>query len=377
MDKFKLGEFITANRGKSYQYRQFRPSLINRKWHIEPQELLNEHDKAIRLLGKLDAYSEIIDDVDFFIGMHIAKEAVESSKIEGTKTELDEAFLDKKQVGLNKRDDWQEVQNYIVALNYAIESNIPISIRLLNEVHEKLLSTVRGDNKNPGQIRRSQNWIGGTSINNASFVPPANNDLPNLLSDLEKFINNNGSLPVLLKIALTHYQFETIHPYLDGNGRIGRLLIVLQLIREGFLSKPTLYLSDFFSKNRMSYYDHLMFVRNSNNLNKWFKFFLDGINTTAQSGIDKFSKILELKKNIDKKISNLNNRSKNAHILVNYMYKKPIITINETANLLKISHQSASALVKAFIHLGILEDFLKVKRNRIFVFKEYIDLFKK
>lgn len=233
MKNFLSGKYINQGNHKSFQ-----PNNINRKWLIDDMELLNLLSRADRQIGRLDMYSEYIPNIDLFISMHVLKEATQSSKIEGTKTNIEEALLEKEDVKEEKRDDWEEVQNYINALHSAIESleKLPFSSRLIKQAHQTLMQGVRGEHKLPGEFRQSQNWIGGASISDATFIPPNYQDINELMSDLEHFAyNNDFYFPDILKIALIHYQFETIHPFLDGNGRVGRLMITLYLVEKGCL----------------------------------------------------------------------------------------------------------------------------------------------
>jgi Fic family protein len=244
MKHFISGKYISQG-----YYKSFQPELINRQWQIDSMEIMQLLSQADRELGRLDMYSKYIPDIDLFISMHVLKEATQSSKIEGTQTNMDEVLLAKEDLPLDKRDDWEEVQNYIKALEWAISQldHLPFSSRLIRKTHGILLQGVRGEKKQPGEFRSSQNWIGGASINDAVFIPPVHTSVPELIGDIEKFLHNDIlQIPELLKIGLVHYQFETIHPFLDGNGRIGRLIIPLYLVSKGVLEKPVLYLSDFF-----------------------------------------------------------------------------------------------------------------------------------
>ena len=311
--------------------------------------------------------------------MHITKEATDSSKIEGTQTEIEDALLPIEDVAPEKKDDWHEIQNYILSTDEAIKAlkELSISMRLICDAHKTLLKGVRGKNKLPGEVRKSQNWVGGSSIMDARYIPPHPDDLPVLLSDLEKFINNpNLEMPELIKVAITHYQFETIHPFCDGNGRIGRLLITLQLIGNGFLDKPTLYISNFFAKNKDLYYSSLSSVRENGDMEYWIKFFLNGVLTTSQSYIDKFKEIIQIKETSEKKLLNLGARAKIGKELLSLLYSNIIIDTNFAAKKLGLTYPRANRLINDFCKVGFLAELNKAKmRNKKYFFKDYVLLF--
>ena len=373
---FKSGNFVSQ-----FQYKSFLPEKINKEWIISDPVINKLLEEANIKLGELNAFSLMVPDVELFIRMHVIKEATTSSRIEGTQTHIDEAVLKEKDVNPEKKDDWKEVQNYISAMNAAIEQlvTLPISSRLIRLAHKILIENTRGKDKLPGEYRTSQNWIGGASLKDAVFIPPNNNDMPELLGDLENFINNDQiKVPHLIKIAIIHYQFETIHPFLDGNGRVGRLIIPLYLVANGLLTKPTLYLSDFFEKNKQLYYDNLSIVRTHNNLSQWIKFFLTGIIETASIGVTTFQKIMKLRKEVEEnKIISLGKKLPLAKDVLNYLYKNPIIYYNYLVEELKITKPTANAIIKDFVRLNILKEITGQKRNRLFVFEEYINLFRK
>ena len=374
MESFKAGVYI--NQGT---YKSFQPNPIFRSWELKDMQLINLLTQADRALGKLDMYSYYIPNIELFIKMHITKEATQSSKIEGTQTNIEEAIIDEKDINPEKRDDWQEVNNYVKAMNKAIEElkTLPLSNRLIKNTHQVLLSSGRGVRKTPGDFRTSQNWIGGTSLSDAIFIPPAHIELPDLLSDLENFLNNTDlKVPHLIRIAIAHYQFETIHPFLDGNGRIGRLLITLYLVSNGILEKPLLYLSDFFEKNKNLYYDNLTLVRSKNDLARWVKFFLIGVITTAEQSVKTLGKIIDLKANIEKNhIIGLGKRSKQALELFHQLFTKPVINVSDVQKMTGLSTKAANNLVGVLVEQNILKETTGYQRNRIFVFDEYLKLF--
>jgi Fic family protein len=375
----KIKEFKSGQWVQQYQYKSFTPNKINHPWMVDDERLNFLLSKANILLGELNAFSTLIPNVDFFIKMHVQKEATTSSRIEGTQTNIEDALQKVQNINPEKKDDWQEVKNYVTAMNTAIDElvRLPLCNRLLKQTHAILLQNVRGEHKQPGEFRNSQNWIGGTSINDAVFVPPHNNEVVDLMSDLEQFLHNKSIfVPDLIKIAIAHYQFETIHPFCDGNGRIGRLLITLYLVNERILCKPTLYLSDFFAKNKALYYDNLTVVRRNGNMTQWLRFFLEGVVQTAKSSIDTFKKIIEIREDIERnKISKLGKKNKTAQQLLLYLFGQPIVDTEDVIHELKINKSTALRLINDFMELGILKEMTGFKRNRIFMFHEYVHLF--
>ncbi len=374
-----MKNFIAGTYRQQREYRSFTPSFVNCPFVWENPQIDLLIERAAKLLGELNAYAELRPDVIFSIPMSVAKEAVDSNLIEGTKTEIDEIVLPQTEIPPIRQADLQEVHNYIAAVNFAIAklSELPLCIRILKEAHKILLSGVRGQNKVPGEIRKTQNWIGGSSPSDAFFVPPSAEEVPDLLSDLEKFWHNQSlQIPELVKIAITHYQFETIHPFLDGNGRCGRLLIILQLIDAHILSKPFLYMSTFFEKHRNTYYDSLSMVRKSNDLEQWITFFLNGMVETAQDGIKTFKGILELQGEYDTNILTLGSRAKNAQRLLRFMYAEPITNVNRVVEKLNMNYPTANRLLKSLTELGILKETTGHSRNRLFVLEKYLNLFR-
>ncbi|HFE38742.1 MAG TPA: Fic family protein [Gammaproteobacteria bacterium] len=364
---------------QQYQYQSFDPEPINHAWEISDGEVQRLLSDADRVLGELNAFSQLVPNVDFFIRMHVTKEATQSSRIEGTRTNMEEALLDVQDIEPEKRDDWQEVQNYIQAINCSIEQlkTLPLSNRLLKDTHRILMQGVRGETKQPGEFRISQNWI-GVSLKNAVFVPPHQDEVPELMSDLEKFLHNEElQVPHLIKIAIAHYQFETIHPFLDGNGRLGRLMIALYLASFGLLHKPALYLSDYFERHKTEYIDRLMAVREANRMKEWLVFFLYGVHETAESSIQVFRDILDLKERLEREVLPhfSTRRQENAQTLMQFLYQTPLINIKIVANLLGVNTNTAAALVNDFEKFGILVELTGKRRNRTFWFAEYVFIF--
>jgi Fic family protein len=373
-----ISHYKSGSWDKQFQHKSFAPELINHEWLIDNADIQNLLSAADIKLGELNAFSQLVPDVDFFIRMHIRKEATTSSRIEGTQTNMEEIIQKKENIDPEKRDDWQEVQNYIKAMNKAIKEleTLPLSGRLIKNTHRILLEKSRGNKKTPGEYRRSQNWIGGASLNDAVFIPPNQERINELMSDLEQFIYNEKiKIPHLIKIAFIHYQFETIHPFLDGNGRIGRLLITLYLVDKKLLVKPTLYLSHFFEKNKAAYYDNLMRVRTHNNMEQWLKFFLEGVRQTSENSIQTFKKIIKLKTKAEHDITSLGKKVATAKIVLQHLYAQPIVDMTDLTQLLQVNKTTTSRLIDDFEKLGILKEITGYKRNRIFSFEKYINLF--
>ncbi len=374
LEKFTAGYFT-----QQHKYKSFVPSHLNTEWTWSEPRVNALLAEANLKLGELNAFASHVPNIDIFIRMHVVKEATTSSRIEGTRTEMQDVVMKKENVELEKRDDWQEVQNYIKAMNFAIKrlDEIPISTRLLKETHKVLMAGVRGKTKLPGEYRKSQNWIGGSTIRDALFIPPHHTEVSQLMGDLEDFFHNGQiQLPGLIRIAMAHYQFETIHPFLDGNGRLGRLLITLYLVSNNILSKPTLYLSAYFEKHKTVYYENLMRVRTSNDLLQWITFFLVAVTETSKQGIATFKKILALKEDCEtRRLVSLGKKLPRAQQLLTYLYKSPRVTASEVGALLEVTPATANAIIQDFVRLSILKETTGGRRNRIFSFTEYMKLF--
>lgn len=374
-----LQDYVSGTIVHQYEYSSFQPSLINHPWVFSDPALLALLSEADRAIGELNAFAQLVPDVDFFIRMHVAKEATQSSKIEGTQANIEEAFYEERDIVPEQRDDWQEVQNYIQAINQAIEQlqTLPLSNRLLRDTHYRLMQSVRGKDKMPGEFRTSQNWI-GVSLKNAVFIPPHHESVPDMMSDLEKFLHDETHhVPHLIKIAIAHYQFETIHPFLDGNGRLGRLMIALYFASTGLLVKPALYLSDYFERNKTEYVDRLMAVRQGNHMDQWLVFFLHGISETAHRSIGLFRLILALKERLEREVIPhfSTRRQGNAQSLMRLLYERPIVDVKLVARVLKLKINTTNSLVADFVTHGILREITGQRRNRLFAFDAYIKIF--
>lgn len=333
---------------------------------------------ATLLLERLDAMAYALPNVDLFIAMYVKKEALLSAQIEGTQASLEDIFEFEKGARLENVNDVVEVVNYIKALHYGMDrlNSLPMSLKLIKELHAILLDGVRGAEKTPGEFRRTQNWIGapGCTLKTASFIPPSPAEALKAMGDLELYMHENSALPELINCALIHYQFETIHPFLDGNGRLGRLLITFYLYWRGILKKPLLYLSYYLKQNRREYYDRLTMVREKGDYEQWVTFFLTGIVQTCQDATENIKKILQLRETHqallwEKKIS-----SPLAIMLLDKLFYTPLIGISDVQKEFKIPHQSASNLIGQFEKIGILKEVTGKKRGRRFVYASYLEI---
>lgn len=376
-----IKSFKSGTYRKGFKYKYFLPEKINHNFIISGNNIQEMLEKASFKLGELNSYAHLVPDIDTFIKSYVKKEAVTSSRIEGIRTNIEEAFSDELDIDPEYRDDWQEVNQYVEAMNFALDKlkTIPLSNRLLKDAHKILLSQVRGEHKQPGEFRKSQNWIGGATINDASFIPPAQKHVPELMSDLELFLHNEQiTVPHLMKIAIAHYQFETIHPFLDGNGRIGRMLITLYLVSKGILEGPLLYSSDFFDKHKSIYIDRLSFAREKNDLSGWINFFLVAVEQTAEKATSDLQLIIKLKeKLISEKITTLGKKVKNAQTFLNFLFSSPVVSTKAVEKELGLTFRSAGFLIDDFVKLEILKEITGQKRNRLFVFREYLDILKR
>ncbi len=374
LEKYKSGHWQP---GAGYKF--FLPSKVNDQWEWNDPQLNTLLEKASIRLGELNSFARLVPNIDLFIALHVTKEAVISSRIEGTQTNITEAVLPEEEITPERRNDWKEVNNYTYALNEAIKSliKLPLSSRLLKQAHEKLMTGVRGEHKLPGEFRTSQNWIGGSGPADAVFVPPAHVYVNDLIGDLENFLHNEKiNVPALIRIGIAHYQFETIHPFLDGNGRIGRLLITLFLVDQNILHQPLLYLSAYFENNKTHYYDNLTRVREKGDMLHWLKYFLIGVEKTSQDAVATLSEIIKLKQDLENNIhQNWGRRTKSALQLLNQLFVYPVISIKRAQELSNLSKKAAGELIESFEKGKILIEQTGQSRNRIFTFQPYLRLF--
>jgi len=374
IEKYKAGHWQP---GIGYKY--FVPSTVNDQWQWADAQLNTLLEKAAVRLGELNSFARLVPNIDLFIALHVTTEAVISSRIEGTQTNITEAVLPEEEIDPERRDDWNEVNNYTRALNEAIQilHRLPLSSRLIKQSHKILLSGVRGENKMPGEFRISQNWIGGSGPTDAVFVPPAHTYVNDLIGDLENFLHNDSiNVPALIRIGIAHYQFETIHPFLDGNGRIGRLLITLFLVEQDILHKPLLYLSAYFESNKSHYYDNLTRVREKGDMLHWLKYFLIGVEQTAQNAVNTLSEVLALKQRLEKDIhENWGRRTQSALKLLHQLFVHPVVSVKHSQEHTGLSKKAAGDLIDSFEKAGILKEMTGFGRNRIFTFSPYLTLF--
>ncbi|MDR1939843.1 MAG: Fic family protein [Clostridiales bacterium] len=372
----RAGEYKTILSGE-LSYKAFKVSPLPPVPPIQiNDEMVDFLTKAHNKLGKLDGIAVNLPDIDLFISAYVRKEALLSSQIEGTQATIEDIFGP--EIESNTNQDIGDVINYIKALNFAIEEmkRLPICNRLLKDAHRVLMQGVRGTEKQPGEFRKSQNWIGapGSTLKTARYIPPCLEDMMEAMSDLEKFINVNEDIDILIKTALVHYQFESIHPFLDGNGRIGRMLIVLMLLISGLINYPILYISYFLKLNRIEYYDRLSDVRRSGNYEQWINFFLNGIVQACDDSISTIEKIVKLRERNSALIQA--QKAKSVKTVYAYIESNPIIDIGKTADNLGISFVTASKAINILTELGILEENSNKARNRIFEYTEYLNILK-
>lgn len=376
LEEYQSGKFVQIK-----DYKAFIPSKINYNWEWSDTKLNKLLSEADRQIGELNAYSLLIPNVDLYIKMHVKIEANKSSRIEGTRTTVEEDLLDVTEINPEKRDDWEEVQNYVKATNYGVQrirDGFPVCTRLIREIHEILMQGVRGEHKTPGEFRTSQNWIGGSMPSTAVYVPPPHTELAECLTDFELFINNEEiDTPDLIKIAILHYQFESIHPFQDGNGRIGRLLIPLYIQSKGMLDKSCLYISDYIERNKDLYYDMLTRVRTHNDMIGWIKFFLEAIIETSKVAKEKFRKVVELTKEMDEAIMDLSVKPENAKKVLDVLYDEPAINRKKICELTGIKEGTVKNIINSLLEKDIIIETTGYSRNQIFKFQKYTDLFLK
>ena len=372
----RSGRYVTQPAG----YRAFIPSAFPPLDLAVDAELLMALGRADRALARLDGAATVLPDVDLFISMYIVQEATKSSQIEGTQASMVDVFeVQADADDRERRDAVREIQNYIEAMNHGLRRlpDLPVSLRLVGEIHRILMSEVRGGDsaRTPGEFRRSQNWIGGSSPGNARFVPPPVDEMNRCLDEWEKSVHNREQIPPLLHIGMLHAQFETIHPFLDGNGRVGRLLVTFLLTEQGVLVQPLLYLSIFFKAHQEEYYRRLQATRDVGDWEGWLRFFVDGVAETATGATDTVRSIIRLRDSDRARLSELGRKGASAMRLHDFLFSRPVITAKTVQEFLGITHPTANSLISDFERLGVLHEWTGHRRNRSWIYKGYLDIF--
>lgn len=378
LEKYRAGRYVEQPDG----YRAFTPKPLPPEPPLALEaDLLHLLERAVTELGRLDGVARIIPDPNFFVSMYVRREAVLSSQIEGTQSTLDDLLeLELEAPPRAPTSDAYEVANYVRAMNFGLAriSSLPLSLRLIREIHRELLRDGRGSKATPGEFRRIQNWIGpqGASLEHATFVPPPVPDMKEALHSFEDFLHRGSGYPTLIDVALAHSQFETIHPFVDGNGRVGRLLNIFLLVHRGILRQPLLYLSYYFKLHRTEYYDRLMAVRRVGDWEGWIEFFLRGVVQTAQEATDTAERLFELRESHRSLILE-NNLGQSGLQLLSHLFQRPLVNISLAASLLETTFPTASRLVTGFEKLGLLKEITGQKRSRVFRYEPYLALFER
>ena len=375
----RAGIYVDNLNGEA-TYQSFKPNPLPPIPEIEMDgEIVKLLVDANKQLVKLDTASQLISNADLFISMYVRKEALISSQIEGTQCTLDDV-LDP-EVEANANLDVSDVINYVKATQYALKrlERLPLCCRLIREIHEVLMENVRGQDKTPGEFRHSQNWIGpaNCSLKDARYIPPNVEDMQTAMSDLEKYINENVDYDPLIRAALIHYQFETIHPFLDGNGRIGRLLILLYLMEQRLIEKPVICISYFLKKNQIEYYDRISEVRRTGNFEQWIRFFLEAVSKAASDSLEAIRQLSVLHDTNVEKLPKTTRSKDNLRAVFDYIEQYPIIDIKRTAKELEVSYNTVAAAVRKLVELGILQETTNAARNRVFAYEEYLAILRK
>ena len=375
----RAGIYVDNLNGEA-TYQSFKPNPLPPIPEIEMDgEIVKLLVDANKQLVKLDTASQLISNADLFISMYVRKEALISSQIEGTQCTLDDV-LDP-EVEANANLDVSDVINYVKATQYALKrlERLPLCCRLIREIHEVLMENVRGQDKTPGEFRHSQNWIGpaNCSLKDARYIPPNVEDMQTAMSDLEKYINENVDYDPLIRAALIHYQFETIHPFLDGNGRIGRLLILLYLMEQRLIEKPVIYISYFLKKNQIEYYDRISEVRRTVNFEQWIRFFLEAVSKAASDSLEAIRQLSVLHDTNVEKLPKTTRSKDNLRAVFDYIEQYPIIDMKRTAKELEVSYNTVAAAVRKLVELGILQETTNAARNRVFAYEEYLAILRK